>query len=169
MTDEQFIERIRLLLGDPEQDVISDSVIQIFLDVQKLQFDYINHPETAPYILYNTLIACVRWLIAKEITSGESSTVRRREKIGQEEIEVEFSTNPLSSWKDFLDYLEANPDYVDPGLQSVRGLVVIGGVRQNEYHRVRRDLNGIDGYSASSIMRRKKGYFGDTCWPYRRR
>ncbi len=169
MTDEEFIERIRLLLGNPDQETIPDTVILTFLQVQKLQFDYTNHPETAPYIIYNTLVACLRWLIAKDITSGESLVTRRREKIGQEEIEVELSGNSISSWKDFLDFIEANPDYIDPALESVRGLVVIGGVREDEYHRVKWDPNSRDTYSSGSLMHRKRGFYDIGCWPYRRR
>lgn len=161
MIDSEIIDRVRLLLGDPDEEVLPTLVIQTFLDIQKANFNYPVNISNEPYVIYNTLISCLRWLIAREVTSGESSAIRRREKIGQEEIEVEFSTNTLSSWKDLLDYFEANPDYIAPELSSTAGLIIIGGVRQDEYNRVKYNPNSKDTYSSGSITRRRK-----RCYPY---
>ena len=151
MTDQQIIDYIRLLLGSISEEVLPDLVIETFLAMEKIRQDYANHPERLPIIIYNTLVSCVRWLIMQEVSSGESSITERMEKIGDETIQVKGGST-YQSWKDFLDWLLANPDYVDPSLNAVSSLVIIGGVRRDEFNRVKFGPNSKSLYDVSGII-----------------
>lgn len=153
MTDEQIIARIRLLLGNIDDESLPDAVIQVFLDTWKFSLDVANHPERMPVVVYNTLIACVRWLIAQEIASGAAGISERLEKIGDETISIKGGST-WASWKDFLDWLLLNPDYVDPSINNVSGLVIIGGTRRDEFCRVKNDPNSRNGYAEQGIFPR---------------
>lgn len=151
MTDEQIIARIRILLGNISEEVLPDSVIEMFLGVWKYSMDVERYPERMPLVVYNTMIDCVRWLIVQEVSSGNSSITERLEKIGDETISVKGGST-WSSWKDFLEWLLANPDYVDPSINTVASLVVIGGVRRDEFCRVKNNLNSRNGYDEQGIF-----------------
>lgn len=150
MTDEEIIARIRLLLGGIDEETLPDAVIQTFLDTWEYSLDVENHPERMPVVVYNTLISCVRWLMVQEITNGNTSVTERLEKIGDETIQIKGGST-FSSWEDFLNYLLANPDYVDPTLDIVSGLVVIGGTRKDEFCRVKSNPNSRNGYMEQGI------------------
>lgn len=151
MTDQEIIDYIRLLLGSISVEALPDLVIQTFLSMEKVRQDVVNYPERMPLVIYNTLVACVRWLVMQEVASGESSITERMEKIGDETISVKGGSS-YQNWKDFLDWLLLNPDYVDPSLNSVRSYVIIGGVRQDEFHRVKNDPNSKSLYDVGGII-----------------
>lgn len=150
MTDQQVIEIVRMLLGGITTEEISDTTIIFFWTKWKLTYDLDNHPEKIPVALYNTVVDCVRWLIVQEVSSGNSSIRERFEKIGDETISVKGGSS-WESWKDFLDWLELNPDYIDPSLAFNSSLVIIGGVRQNEFFRVKNDPNSYNGFMEQGV------------------
>lgn len=151
MADQEIIDYIRLMLGSISPEALPDQVIETFLMVEKSRQDYSNHPDRLPLIIYNTTVSCIRWLIAKEISSGESSITERMEKIGDETIQVKGGSS-YQSWKDFLDWLLANPDYVDPSLNAVSSLVIVGGVRRDEFNRVKFDPNSKSLYDVGGVI-----------------
>lgn len=150
MNDAQVIELVRNFLGGLTTEEMPDNMILFFWMKWKLTYDLDRHPEKFPICLYNTVLDCVRWLIAQEISSGNSSVSERLEKIGDETISVKGGST-LQSWKDFLDWLLANPEYIDPSLQFNSSLVIIGGVRQDEFSRVKNDLNSRNGFMEQGI------------------
>lgn len=151
MTDQEIIDRIRLLLGSISEEVIPDTVIETFLLMEKVRQDYPAKPERLPIVIYNTMISCVRWLIMQEIASGEASITERLEKIGDETIQVKGGST-YKNWKDFLEWLEANPDYVDPSLNAVSSLVIVGGVREKEFWRVKGDKGSRGPFDVGGII-----------------
>lgn len=151
MTDQEIIDYIRLMLGSISPEILPDQVIETFLMMEKVRQDYANHPERLPIIIYNTTVSCVRWLIMQEISSGESSITERMEKIGDETIQVKGGST-YQSWRDFLDWLIANPDYIDPSLNAVGKLVIVGGVRQDEFDRVKFNPNSKNLYDVGGII-----------------
>lgn len=162
MTDQEIIDRIRLLLGSVSEEVLPDSVIETFLLMEKARQDYPAKPERLPLVIYNTMVSCVNWLILQEISSGEASITERLEKIGDETIQVKGGSS-YKNWKDFLEWLLANPDYVDPSLNAVSSLVIVGGVRQNEYWRVKGNPNSRGPYDVGGII----PHSGDPRFPRR--
>lgn len=151
MTDQQIIDYIRLLLGSISPEALPDLIIETFLAMEKIRQDFDNHPERLPLVIYNTLVSSVRWLIMQEVSSGESSITERMEKIGDETIQIKGGSS-YQSWKDFLDWLLANPEYVDPSLSGVGKLVIVGGVRRDEFDRVKMDPNSKSLYDVSGII-----------------
>lgn len=152
MSDEDIIKRIRLILGNVDEEVLPDAVILMFLEKWKVSLQYDKHPERLGLIVYNTVIDCVRWIIIQEVASGESSVTKRMEKIGDETISVEGG-NSLKYWKDLLDWLLANPDFIDPDLNTETGLVVIGGVRRDRRCAVKSNPNSISNYDIASLVK----------------
>lgn len=151
MTDQQVIEIVRMLLGGITTEEISDATIIFFWTKWKLTYDLDNNPDKIPLALYNTVVDCVRWLIVQEVSSGASSIRERFEKIGDETISIKGGSS-WESWKDFLDWLELNPDYVDPSLGFNNSLVIIGGVRKDEFFRVKNDPNSYNGFMEQGVF-----------------
>lgn len=152
MTNEEVIAFIRIILGGIDETVLPDEVILLFYNRWALYFDLANHPEKLPYVLYNTVVSCLQWLIAKSTASGGSYT-SRTEKIGDEQISVSGGTSQVQAWQDLLDYILANPDYVDPSLSGgLENLIIIGGVRWDRYCEVKADPNSRGPYSEQGVV-----------------
>lgn len=151
MTEQEIIDRIRLLLGSIAPEALPDLIIETFLSTWMVTLDIANHPEKMPVVIYNTLVSCVRWLIMQEIASGESSITERLERVGDETIQVKGGSS-YKGWQDFLDWLLMNPDFVDPSLNAVGGLVIIGGTRRDEFCRVASHPNSKGIYSVGGIV-----------------
>lgn len=149
MTDEEIIAYIRVLLGSISTDTISDDVIQVFLTKEETAQDVATYSDRQPVVIFNTMIDCVRWLIAQEVSSGDASITERMEKIGDETIQIK-SGSSVTTWQDFLDWLYENPDYVDSSLTS-QSKVLIGGVRKDRFNSVKRNVNSKSFYSERGI------------------
>ena len=145
MTQAEQIAYIRIILGDLSTATLPDAVITLFLNRWYVEFNYPADPTKEWYVIYNTCCDCLRWLIAKTNATAGSSATMRREKRGQEEVEVRFSdgTTLSQGYQDLLDYIEANPDYIDPSLKRNVDALVIGGVSQEEYNRVKSDTDNL--------------------------
>lgn len=151
MTDQEIIDRIRLILGGVSPEDLPDAVIMMFLEKWKYSMNVQEYPDRWPLVIYNTTLDCVRWLILQEVQSGESSITERTEKIGDETISIKGGST-FKSWKDMLDWLLANPEYIDPSLAFNASLIIIGGVRQDEFARVKRDKNSYNGFMEQGVM-----------------
>lgn len=154
MTDQEIIAYIRLLLGSIPPEVLPDETILAFLAIEKVKANWPNPNSTTCdmwRVIYNTLVDVVRWLILQEVNSGEASITERLEKIGDETIQVKGGST-YQNWKDFLDWLQANPDYVNDCLSAVSSLVIIGGVRQDEFWRVKCDRNSRGPFDVGGII-----------------
>lgn len=150
MSNEELIELVRAFLGNISDEDLPDSIILLFYNKWKISLDVANHPERMPLVIYNTVVDCVRWLIVQEVASGASSFTERLEKIGDETISVKGGSS-LKSWQDFLDWLLANPDFIDPSLAFNSSLVIIGGVRQDRVRGVRNNPNSYNGFMEQGI------------------
>lgn len=163
MTDQQIIEIIRNFLGGLTTEEMPDNTILFFWMKWSLTYDLPNHPEKFPVAIYNTVIDCVRWLIVQEVSSGNSSVTERMEKIGDETISVKGGST-WQSWKDFLDWLELHPDYIDPSLAFNSSLVIIGGVRKDEFFRVKNNPNSLNGFMEQGVFP-SKAIPRNAAWP----
>ena len=50
-----------------------------------------------------------------------------------------------------MDWLELNPDYIDPSLAFNSSLVIIGGVRKDEFMRVKNNPNSYNGFMEQGV------------------
>ena len=151
MTQEEVIEFVRIILGGLPTDILPDSVIVLFYNRWSLYFDLTNNPEKLPLVLWNVCVSCLEWLIAKSTMSGGYST-ERTEKIGQEQISVKGGSQ-IQAWKDLLDYITENPEYIDPSLSS-RGLtIIVGGVRQSIVDDIRKNPDSRGWNRVDSIVK----------------
>lgn len=150
MTEQEIIDNIRLLFGNIDPEDLPDAVIKMFLNKWEYSLDVANHPDRMPLVIYNTVLDCVRWLIVQEVSSGSASVTERLEKIGDETISIKGGST-WATWKDFLDWLLANPEYVDPSLAFNSSLVIIGGVRKDEVYRVKDNPNSFNGYMEQGV------------------
>lgn len=151
MTHAERLAYIRIILGSPSTDILPDAPIELFLNRWELYFDVANTPENEPYVLYNTVISTLQWLIAFASSHGDTYT-ERTEKIGQELITIKGGSQ-LQAWMDLLKYIEVNPEYVDARLKNgLEHLIIVGGVRKDEYARVKRDPNSIGPYNEPGVI-----------------
>lgn len=150
MTHEERIAYIRVILGDISEQLLPTATIDLFLSRWELQFDVDNKPENEPLVLWNTTISCLQYLISKTVSSGNIGT-SRTEKIGQEQISVTGGSQ-LQAWKDLLQYITENPDFIDPSLGGFDNLIIIGGVRKDKFEEVRKDPNSKGAYSVDGVV-----------------
>lgn len=148
MPIEEFIKIVRALLGNITEEELPDAIIKLFY--YKWKNSACDKELSFSLILYYTVMDCVRWLMAQEISSGNSSIRERFEKIGDETISIKGGSS-LDSWKDFLDFLEKNPEYIDPCLAMNSSLVIIGGVRKDEFFRVKNNSNSYNGFMEQGV------------------
>lgn len=150
MSIEELIQIVRALLGNITEEELPDAIIKMFY--YKWANSNCKGKELSfSVILYYTVMDCVKWLMAQEISSGNSSIRERFEKIGDETISIKGGSS-LDSWKDFLDFLEKNPDYIDPCLNFNASLVIIGGVRKDEFMRVKNNRNSYNGFMEQGVF-----------------
>lgn len=150
MTHEERIAYIRVILGDISEQLLPDATIDLFLTRWELQFDVDNKPENEPLVLWNTTVSCLQYLISKTVSSGNIGT-SRTEKIGQEQISVSGGSQ-LQAWKDLLQYITENPDFIDPSLGGFDNLIIIGGVRKDKFEEVRKNPNSKGAYSVDGVV-----------------
>jgi hypothetical protein len=150
MTHEERIAYIRVILGDISEQLLPTATIDLFLSRWELQFDVDNKPENEPLVLWNSTVSCLQYLISKTVSSGNIGT-SRTEKIGQEQISVTGGSQ-LQAWKDLLQYITENPDFIDPSLGGFDNLIIIGGVRKDKFEEVRKDPNSKGAYSVDGIV-----------------
>lgn len=166
--EERVIELVRAFLGNISSEELPDQTILLFWNKWAISFDLEKYPGRFGLALYNTVIDCVRWLIVQEVSSGNSSVRERMEKIGDETISIKGGSS-WESWKDFLDWLLLNPDYIDPSLSQNASLVIIGGVRKDEFFRVKNNPNSYNGfmeqgvYPTKAIPTRSRWNATETC------
>lgn len=141
MTTPEMIAYIRVILGDLSTATISDSTITLFITKWSKYYNYPTDESQEFWVIYKTCLDCLAWLIAKAGTTAGSSASSRREKRGGEEIEVRFSegSSIMQGYQDLLDFLQANPEYIDPSLATIGNALIVGGVSQTEYERVKAD------------------------------
>lgn len=166
MTDEEIVLRIRQILGGISEEDLPDATILFFLNKWELSLQTATYPDRFPVAIYNTVLDCVRWLIFQEVQSGASSITERLEKIGDETISQKGGST-FKSWQDMLDWLLDNPDYVDPSLAFNASLVIIGGVRKDEFFRVKNSPNSHNGFMEQGVYPTKaiplQSRWGNTC------
>ena len=150
MTHEERIAYIRVILGDISEQLLPDATIELFLSRWELQFDVDNKPQNEPLVLWNTTVSCLQYLISKTVSSGNIGT-SRTEKIGQEQISVTGGSQ-LQAWKDLLQYITENPDFIDPSLGGFDNLIIIGGVRKDKFEEVRKNPNSKGAYSVDGVV-----------------
>lgn len=148
--DQPLIDIMRLLLGNIDEETLPDEVIKTFLDMEKLKLNYPAEPDKLPLLKYNVLVQLVRWLMMQEVSSGNASISSRLEKIGDETIEIRGGSS-YAQWKDFLDWLLAHPDYVDSDLDAYGRMIIIGGVRVDEYNRVKMHGNSNGPFDVQGV------------------
>ena len=107
MTHAERIIEVRFLLGDPPTTTISDAVIDRFLTRQEEYYG--TDLDNQCYVLYNTCLDCLIYLVKKGVASSGGSgpttaLTKRREKMGSVEIEETYassssgSTSTVNSW-----------------------------------------------------------------------
>lgn len=152
MTESEVIAFIRIILGGVDETTLPDEVILLFYNRWVIYFDLANNPDKLPYVLYNTVVSCLQWLITKATASG-NTYASRTEKIGDEQISVSGGVSQVQAWKDLLDYILTNPDYVDPSMSNgLENLIIIGGVRWDRYCEVKSDPNSRGPYSEQGVV-----------------
>lgn len=152
MTEDELVEFVRFILGGVGEDTLPDDVIRMFVRIQSAARNYPEDESQLPYVKYDTVISSARWIMTNGITNFNATISERLEKIGDETISIKTENNWIESWNDFLDWLMANPGYIDPTLNDTGGVVIIGGVRKDEYDRVKNDSNSVNGFDVGGIL-----------------
>lgn len=151
MTNAEVIAYIRVLLGGVSPSMLPDDVIILFYTRWSTFYTLTVTPEKLPLVLWNTCCDCLRYLISSTVSSGNIGT-ERSEKIGDESISVKGGSQ-LQAWKDLLQYITDNPEYVDPSLASVGLRLIVGGVRKSIVDEVKKDPESVGWNKAQDVVK----------------
>ena len=152
MTHAERITYLRIVLGSPDTDILPDTIIESFLTRYENSFDVDTYPETEPLVLWNTACYILQWLTNKSSVNGEVWT-SKMEKVGDVSVSQSNSMSQLGVWKDMLDKIYKNPEYIDPRLTgSMANLIIVGGVRKDRYINVKTNVNGLGTYTAQGTV-----------------
>ncbi|AUR84690.1 head completion adaptor [Vibrio phage 1.063.O._10N.261.45.C7] len=153
---QQIADRVRFLLGDPSEEIISEELLlQIVNDCITVIG---NEDENYCKVVQCALFEALRYLIRKyQVGDGAASGVKKRkEKIGQREVEVEYQNivdvQSASGWQQMYDDYKRNPEWICKELAGTAGkyLVTIGGTSQEEYDRVNGDTDSRNGWEVET-------------------
>jgi hypothetical protein len=152
-------EEIRFLLGDLPVSVISDENLNKI--IQRSVDNYSLEDEDFCIVTYESLLSTLQWLINKEQASSTTEITRRREKVGDVEIQLEYSEsapNESTGWENLLDKFKNDPAIVCESLaylaKSDLGYALFGGVSQKEYQRVKDNPDSRNGYDVETEYRK---------------
>lgn len=152
MTQEEVIAYIRIILGNVPDTTLPDTVIILFYNRWSLYFDLANNPEKLPLVLWNTCVSCLHWLLTATTVSGDTYT-SKSEQVGDVKVSISGGTSQYKAWKDLLDFITENPDYVDPTLSNKGLTIVVGGVRQSILDEVRKNPDSRGWDKVDSVVR----------------
>ena len=146
---QQVITRVRFLLGNPSQEVITDEILLSIADECVNEIG--SEDDKYCLVVQCTLMESLRYLIRQnQASSGVNGNVRKRqEKVGKRTIQVEYGDSSdivTDGWQQMHDDYLNNPSWICKELASSTTLVIIGGVEQTEYDRVHQDPNARDAY-----------------------
>lgn len=151
-------EEIRFLLGDLPVSVISDEnlnkIIQRSVDNHSLEDEYFC------IVTYASILSTLQWLINKGQASSSTEITKRKEKVGDVEIQLEYSSpsTELTGWENLLEKFNSDPTLVCESLaylaKSDLGYALFGGVSQKEYHRVKDNPDSRNGYDVETEYRK---------------
>ena len=151
MAHAERLIRVRIILGSPDTATLPEEVIDLFLTRWEVSFDVDNKPEKEPLVLWNTCVSCLQWLVASTTSKGYIST-SRSEKVGDVSVSIGGGISQVQAWKDLLDYIYENPDYVDPSLGGIDSLIIIGGTRKDKFDEIRLNPNSQGPYSQKGVV-----------------
>lgn len=149
---QELVAFVRLMIGGVDEATLPTEIIETFLQMQSQELGYPENPAQLPLLKFNTVVQCVRWIMVSGVANFNATISERLEKIGDETISVK-ENDWIETWTDFLDWLLANPGYIDPTLNGTGcGVIIIGGVRKDEYDRVKNDSNSLNGFDVGGIL-----------------
>lgn len=164
LSPQQIADKVIFLLGEPCEDIISyDTIITIVNDcIAEIGDD----DDLYCKVLQCSLLSTLRYLIRKDQMSESTAgnIKRRKEEIGKRKIEEEYQIPPTvnvkSGWEKMYDDYKENPDWICSSLAKNSGsrLVMIGGVREDEYLRVASNPNSRTAYKRPRTTRK---WYGD--------
>ena len=160
-TIEDVRVEVRYLLGGLDTTIMSDAVMDDI--IQRSVNEHSLEDEDFCIVTYESLLAVLRYLIRAQAAgaggvSGSGAVKSREESVGKRSVKVQYDVGvsgaTSSSWEALLDDFIANPQYVCDSLvnpeTSGSGVVIIGGVSQKQYDKVRSNPDSRDGTTPSS-------------------
>jgi len=158
---EEIEEYLRFWFGDLTESQISSEnmqkIIQLVID---------RNPEyTGCQVVYYSAVEVLQWLIRQQ-SKGQAGSLgaglsKKTEKVGDVSISQEYAFNDssvTSGWDRVLEDLEEDPSSIGcivfTDSKEDMGLVLLGGVSQKEYHRVKDNPDSRNGYDVETEYRK---------------
>jgi hypothetical protein len=150
---------IRFLLGGLPTTTLSDEILNLIIDQNIAKYGDLDENECI--VTYNALLDALRYLDRKSqqeaASGGVSGAINVREEvIGKRKIRLEYSDGSqggkVTTWGDILqDFLDDASLVCDSLVDTTKqkSLVIIGGVSQKEYDRVKSNPDSRNGWSMS--------------------
>jgi hypothetical protein len=150
--------RIRFLLGGLPTSVLSDEVLNFIIDQNITKYGDVD--ENLCIVTYQSLVEALQYLDRRSkqesAASGVSGSVSTREEVlGKRRIKIQYSTGNEGgksvSWAEILSEFIEDPSLVCDSLAVAtpdKALVLIGGVSQKEYSKVKNDSDSRNGLNS---------------------
>lgn len=147
---------IRFLLGGLPTSTLSDEVLNQI--IQRNIDKYGDTDDKFCIVTYQSLLDALQYLINKSAQGSGSvsggALIEREEVVGKKRIRVKYSPDASGAptgWEELYDKFLKDPtlvcdSLVDPTTTSV-GSVIIGGVSNKEYERVKSNPDSRNGFS----------------------
>ncbi len=148
MTQEEVLNTVYLVLGNPSVEDLPNNIVNHFID----QWEIIYPLDTESCMLtYKVVVSCVNYIITKLTNEGVTAGYSRSEKEGNVSIAEDFGdTSPIDVWNDWLSSFLKSPTDFLPCLASVSGFTssampIITGLQRDKYINVLGNPNNISG------------------------
>lgn len=159
---------VRYYLGGLSTSILSDEILD-FIIVNKIT-EYGDIDDNLCIVTYQSLLEALQYLDRRAMqgsaATGASGDLKRiEERIGQRVIKKEFETGSdggtAASWGTLYDDFLANPQYICKSLidnTKDKAIVLIGGVSQKEFDRVKTNTDSRNGWSMIPKCGRRDGF-----------
>lgn len=143
-TEEEIINLVELVLGNPDSDMLPESVITAFIGILEQKYTLSTQGD---YIAYYTVLNCIDYIkryLLKNGTGVAGSSVSEKEGSLQYTSAQTGDYGLIDGWEDIkLDFM-SNVELYLPDLAKYKnkiGMVHIGGVSRDELRNIKQNNN----------------------------
>lgn len=143
-SEQDIIDFVDLVLGDPDTDMLPESVITAFIGILEDKYDLSTQGD---YIAYYVVLNCIDYIkryLLKNGTGVAGSSVQEKEGSLQYTSAQTGDYGLIDGWEDIkLEFMNNVTSYL-PNLSKYKtkiGMVHIGGVSREEVDKIRNNNN----------------------------
>lgn len=147
-SEDDIIDFVELVLGNPDSDMLPESVITAYIGILEDRYDLDTEGDYIAYYCVLNSIDYIKRYLLKNGTGVAGSSVKEKEGSLQYESSQTGDYGLIDGWEDIkLDFMSNVNQYL-PNLDKYKnkvGMIHIGGVSRQEVLKVKRNNNLLKG------------------------